>query len=261
MARSLDLVDALVASGREDFTFEEARFILGVPSPATAKVLRQLRHQGFVDRLSRSHYAVRPLGLLGTSATADDLPLAVAAAFDGHQHRIAYLSALGELGLLTHPARVVTVACTRQVRRDHLGGRPLRVVIERSTTIHLGAEAIGRSWRSGVERAVFECALRVDLVGGPEALASALERAASAIRPRRLAPLVKVFGPRGAAAERRLASLARALDLPLDLEPRVSPSRPIIRLDPQDDHIEWVDREMRVAWSTSVDEIRAVVEN
>ena len=50
----------------------------------------------------------------------------LAATFDGHQHRIAYLGALGELGLLTHPARIVTVACTRQVRRDHLGGRPLR---------------------------------------------------------------------------------------------------------------------------------------
>jgi predicted transcriptional regulator of viral defense system len=134
-------------------------------------------------------------------------------------------------------------------------------VIERSTTIHLGAEAIGRSWRSGVERAVFECALRVDLVGGPEALASALQRAASTMRARRLAPLVKAFGPRGAAAERRLALLARALDLPLDLGPRVSPTRPIIRLDPRDDHIEWIDRDMRVAWSTSVDELRAGVEN
>jgi hypothetical protein len=41
----------------------------------------------------------------------------------------------------------------------------------------------------------------------------------------------------------------------------VSPSRPIIRLDPQDEHVEWIDQEMRVAWSTSVDEIRAVVEN
>jgi hypothetical protein len=29
MARSLDLVDALVASGREDFTFEEARCLGG----------------------------------------------------------------------------------------------------------------------------------------------------------------------------------------------------------------------------------------
>jgi len=208
MVRSLDLVDTLVAAGREDFTFEAARTILGVPSPATAKVLRQLRDQGFVERLSRSHYAIRPLGLLGTSATADDLPLAVAAAFDGRQHRIAYLSALAELGLLTHPARTVVVACTQQVRRHHLGRRPLRVVIERSTTIHLGAETMGRSWHSGVERAVFECALRVDLVGGPEALASALQRAASTIRARRLAPLVKAFGPRGVAAERRLASLA-----------------------------------------------------
>ncbi|MGA2805704.1 MAG: hypothetical protein ABSF89_15175 [Acidimicrobiales bacterium] len=255
------MVDTLVAAGREDFTFEAARTILGVPSPATAKVLRQLRDQGFVERLSRSHYAIRPLGLLGTSATADDLPLAVAAAFDGRQHRIAYLSALAELGLLTHPARTVVVACTQQVRRHHLGRRPLRVVIERSTTIHLGAETMGRSWHSGVERAVFECALRVDLVGGPEALASALQRAASTIRARRLAPLVKAFGPRGVAAERRLASLARALDLTLDLGPKVSSARPIIRLDPQNDHIEWIDSAMRVAWSTSVDELRAVVEN
>ena len=46
MARSLDLIDTLVASGREDFTFEEARTILGASSPATAKVLRQLRNQG-----------------------------------------------------------------------------------------------------------------------------------------------------------------------------------------------------------------------
>ena len=50
-------------------------------------------------------------------------------------------------------------------------------------------------------------------------------------------------------------------DLTLDLGPKVSSARPIIRLDPQNDHIEWIDSAMRVAWSTSVDELRAVVEN
>lgn len=261
MARSLELVDALVAAGREDFSFEDARTALRVPAPATAKVLRRLREQGLIDRLGRGHYAIRPLGLLGTSATADDLPLAVAAAFEGREHRIAYLSALGELGLLAHPVRTITVACTGQVRRALLGRRPLQVVIERPSTIHLGAEPVGRSWRSSLERAVFECALRVDLAGGPENLASALARAAPAFQPRTLAPLVSAFGSRGAAAERRLASLAHALELPIELETEVSSSRPIIRLDPQDDRNEWVDRATRVAWSTSVEELRAVIEN
>jgi len=261
MDRSLHLVDALVAAGREDFTFEDARTALGVPAPATAKVLRRLREQGLIDRLGRGHYAIRPLGLLGTSATADDLPLAVAAAFDGREHRIAYLSALGELGLLVHPVRTVTVACTGQVRRAYLSTRPLRVVIERPSTIRLGAEPVGRSSRSSLERAVFECALRVDLAGGPETLASALARAAPMLRPRQLAPLVSAFGARGAAAKRRLASLAHALELPIELESEVSSARPVIRLDPKDDRVEWVDEAMRVAWSTSVEELRAVIEN
>ena len=260
MTRSLDLVDTLVATGREDFTFEDACSILAAPAPTTAKVLRQLRAQGLVDRLSRDHYVVRPLGLLGTSTTADDLPLAVAAAFGDRLHRIAYASALGELGMLTHPVRTITVACVRQVRRPSLGSRPLHVVIERETTIHLGAEAVGRSWRSGIERAIFDCALRVDLAGGPYFLAEGLVRAAPTVQARHLAPLVAAFGPRGRAAERRVASLARALDLPLALDPRVGADRPVIRLDPDDDHIEWVDARYRVAWSVTIDELRNVVE-
>jgi predicted transcriptional regulator of viral defense system len=261
MTRSLELVDTLVATGREDFTFEDARSILAAPAPATAKVLRLLRAQGLVDRLSRDHYVVRPLGLLGTSTTSDDLPLAVAAAFGERLHRIAYASALGELGLLTHPVRTVTVACVQQVRRPNLGSRPLQVVIERETTIHLGAEAVGRSWRSGTERAVFDCALRVDLAGGLYVLAEGLARAATTVRPRRLAPLVAALGPRGAAAERRIASLAHALDLPLALDPRVGADRPVIRLDPDDDHVEWVDARYRVAWNVTVKELRNVVES
>jgi hypothetical protein len=44
--------------------------------------------------------------------------------------------------------------------------RLLRVVIERPQTIHLWAEVVERSWRSTVDRALFECAVRVDLAGG-----------------------------------------------------------------------------------------------
>jgi predicted transcriptional regulator of viral defense system len=261
MSRQLELLDRLVAKGQEEFTFEAARAALGASPTATANSLRRLREQGFLDRVARGHYVIRPLGSLGTSAATGDLGLAVGAAFGGRQHRIAYLSALSDLGLLTHPVRTVFVACTHQARLSSVSRRPLHVVIEKSDTIHLEAERVGPSWRSSLERALFESALRVDLVRSVERLAEALARGAPEAEPRRIARLVKAFGARGRAAERRLASLARALGMPIDLHPTVDPRRPVISLDPRDDHVEWIDPAFRVAWNVAVDELRAVVGN
>lgn len=133
--------------------------------------------------------------------------------------------------------------------------------MERAETIHLEAEAAGRSWRSTLERALFECALRVDLTGGAQRLAEALAQAAPGADPARLARLAEAFGPRGLAASRRLASLARALEFPLGLTPQVAARQRVIFLDPRDDHVEWVDDTYRVAWNFTVDELRAVVGN
>ena len=94
MTRQLELIDTLLADGRDEFTFDEARAALGVSTPATANALRQLAAKGLVVRLTRGHYAIRPLGSLGTSAATESLSLAVGAAFEGKDHRIAYLSAL-----------------------------------------------------------------------------------------------------------------------------------------------------------------------
>jgi len=259
MIRQLELIDNLVAEGRHQFTFEEAVHALNVSPPAAANALRRLRDKGLVDRLTKGVYAIRPLGSLGTSAVTDDMPLAVGAGFQGLDHRIAYATALSEHGLLSHPVRTIYVACTRQVRIEKVSRRPLQVVIEREKTIHLGAEQVGLSWRSTVERALFESALRLDLVGGPEPLAEALANAAEDVNPTRIHKLVTAFGARGRAAERRLASLSHALDLPLDLEPKLEPRRPIIQLDPSDDRHKWVDDRFRVGWNLDLDELRSVV--
>ena len=261
MARPLELIDSLVAEGKEEFTFDEARVALDRSPTATANTLRRLQDNGLVDRLGRGHYAIRPLGSLHTSATTDDLDLAVGATFGDRQHRIAYLSALADLGLLSHPVRTITVACTTQVRVPAISGRPLRVVIERAETIHLEAEPIRRSWRSTLDRALFECALRIDLMGGVERLAEALATGATRADPHRLSLLAKAFGPRGLAAERRLASLAHVLDLPLQLAPTVGRRQSIVRLDPSDDKGAWVDDTFRVAWNISADELRASAGN
>ncbi len=261
MARTLELIDSLVAEGKEEFTFDEARAALDRSPTATANTLRRLQDNGLVDRLGRGRYAIRPLGSLHTSATTDDLALTVGATFGDREHRIAYLSALGDLGLLSHPVRTITVACTTQVRAPAISRRSLKVVIERVKTIHLEAEPIGRSWRSTLDRALFECALRVDLTGGIERLAEALANGASGADPDRISLLAKVFGPRGLGAERRLASLAQVLDLPLRLDPTIGRRQPIIRLDPRDEKVVWVDDTLRVAWNISADELRAVAGN
>lgn len=51
--------------------------------------------------------------------------------------------------------------------------------------------------------------------------------------------LAKIFGPRGLAAERRLASLARALDLPLRLGSAVGRRQSIVGLGPRDEKVAW----------------------
>jgi predicted transcriptional regulator of viral defense system len=261
MTRALDLVDTLVAEGKEQFSFEDARTALDSTPNATANVLRRLRTNGLIDRLSRGHYAVRHLGSLHTSATTDDLTAAIGSTFARRAHRIAYLSALSDLGLLSHPVRTITVACTVQVRVPAISRRPLHVVVERPETIHLEAEAVGRSWRSTLERALFECALRVDLTGGAERLAEALAAAAAHAQPGAFDDLARAFGTKGLAAQRRLASLAYALDLPLELAPAVSPRQSMVRLDPRDEEVAWVDEDFRVAWNRDVAELAAVVES
>lgn len=261
MTQPLKMIDTLVAAGNDDFTFEDAREALNRSPTSTANALRRLQDQGLVDRLGRGRYAVRPLGSLHTSATTDDLPLAVGAIFAKRQHRIAYSSALADLGLLSHPVRTITVACTEQVRVRSICHRSLRVVVERAETIHLEAEPLGASWRSSLDRALFECALRVDLAGGIERLAEALASGSSRADPARIALLAQAFGARGLAAQRRLASLAQALGLRHPLAPAVGRRQPIVRLDPRDEHVSWVDKNFRVAWHLRADELGAVIGN
>jgi len=261
MTRQLELIDTLLSEGRDEFTFEDARARLKVSTEATANFLARLSKKGLVDKLARGHYAIRPLGALGTSLATEDLGVAVGAAFEGREHRIAYLSALDELGVLNHPVRTIYVACTERVRFSTVSRRPLRLVVEKPETIHLEAEAVKNSWRSSLERALFECALRVDLIGGAERLADAIASGSLDADSVRISQLARNFGARGLAAERRLASIATALQLPLTLTPEVSKQHQVIRLDPRDDRVAWTDTRFRVAWNTTIDELQAVVGN
>ena len=169
MARktALDLLDRLTAAGKSTFSTAEAVEILGRSPQSTVNLLGRLIDDGLIGRVSRGHYAIRPLGRLGTSAAAEDTALAVAAVFSDRPHRIAYRSALAHHGLVVRPSRVIQVACADQVRITELADRPLDVVRERSATVGVGSVSAGYGANvSTLERALLDGARRSDLIGG-----------------------------------------------------------------------------------------------
>lgn len=263
MARkaALNLLDRLTASGQSTFSTADAVGILGRSSQSTVNLLGRLIDDGLIGRVSRGHYAIRPLGRLGTSAAAEDIALAVAAAFADRPHRIAYRSALAHHGLLVRPSRVIQVACPDQVRIAELADRPFHVVRERSATVSVGSVSAGHGANvSTPARALLDGARRSDLIGGLGVLGDALDAASPDIAIAEVRSLAEQFGV--TPALRRLASLARVLefdDLARDMLDGVRIPRSLIPADPRHpDRREWVDTAAGVLWtSPALDTVRS----
>lgn len=263
MARktALNLLDRLTAAGESTFSTAEAAEILGRSPQSTVNLLSRLIDDGLIGRVSRGHYAIRPLGRLGTSAAAEDTALAVAAVFSDRSHRIAYRSALAHHGLVVRPSRVIQVACPDQVRITELADRPLDVVRERPATVAVGSVSAGYgAIVSTLERALLDGARRSDLIGGLGILGDALDTASSNLDVQELCTLAKRLGV--LPALRRLASLARILELDDLAQQMVEdtriPKTPIPADPRQPGPCEWVDMAAGVVWSTpALDTVRS----
>ena len=258
--QGLSLANELVAQGHSTFTFEEVERRLGKSKTATANLLKRMEKAGLIDRVRRGHYAVRQLGVLGTPAVAEDVALAVAAAFKGLPHRIAWRSALCEHDLVVHPARRIQVATIRRVRTKTLSGRGLKVVIEPLEKLDVGRIPTRNSYISDLHRAVLDAADRPRLVGGAEVLAEAVATAAPNLKSDILIDYASRLGY--AAALRRLGSLADTLTL----HPLAGALEPIKRitadldLEPgSNESVALRDKRWRVRWPRTVDELQAVV--
>jgi predicted transcriptional regulator of viral defense system len=257
--RAAQLLDDLAADGKEAFTTADIEQ-LGELSPQSASnMLSRLVDLGIVDRVTRGHYVLRPFGALGTRAAAQDVALAVGAAFGGRSHRIAYRSALDWHGLLEHPSRSIVLAVTSRPSLRELSGRRLTVVVERPDRIEVGAESAGHRARvSSVERAILESAARPALAGGIQVVATTLARAP--IDAEKLESISKSLGAR--TALHRLGSIAETLELEslkAKLAPLSSVGR-VIQLDPEADKDHgWLDTRWGVQWPFSADELAQVV--
>ncbi|RLB53383.1 MAG: hypothetical protein DRI90_21240 [Deltaproteobacteria bacterium] len=256
---ALRIIDDLVADGRTCFTFAEAVCRSGRSRTATANLLRRMADRGLIDRVRRGHYAVRQFGVLGTDAAAEDVALAVGAAFAGRTHRIGYRSALDEHDLIAHPARTIQVAAVSRTRATSLSRRPLRVVIEPEKTIAIGARASGASRISDLERALLDAAARPALVGGAAVLAEAVAAAGSRADPARLMRYAQQLS--WTAALRRIGSLVDALEvsgLKSQLEP-ILPPQGDIELEPAvTEQTAWRDPLWRVRWAQTREELANV---
>jgi predicted transcriptional regulator of viral defense system len=256
---ALRLVDDLVADGKTYFTFAEVQQRFGQSSSATGNLLQRMLAKGLIDRVRRGHYVIRQLGVLGTPSVAEEISLAVGAAFVGIPHRMAYRTALDEHDLIVHPARSIYVATQRRVRTKTLSGRTLHIVREPESSINVGAIACGPSWVSSIERALLDAAMRPNLVGGAAVLAEAIVAASDNIDITALIHYAQELG--WSAALRRIGSIADALEVSglanqlqplkpltadLDLEPGVSMPR------------KWRDTRWHVRWPQSPEEIANV---
>jgi len=256
---ALRLVDDLIAAGKVYFTFDEAVRHLDRSPSATANLLRRMVSAGLIDRVRRGCYVVRNFGVLGTRAAAEHVGLAVAAAFQGHPHRIAYRTALDEHDLISHPVRTIQVAATRRMRVRELSGRPLRTIAEREAMISTGSIAHGPSWISNLERAILDAAARPELVGGAAALVEAISTAGRHADPARLWQYAEQLG--WAAALRRIGSVADALEiqgLAGKLDPLEKPQADLHLEPAQDVTSVWRDSRWRVRWGQSLDELANV---
>lgn len=255
---SLSFLNDLVADGRSTFTFAEAVSKLGRSRSATANFLGRMVRKGLLDCVRRGHYAIRPLGVLGTSAASEDIALAVGAAFSDRAHRIGYRSALDEHSLVTQPVRMIHVALTGRTRTKRISNRPLRVVIESPGAISVGVVSQGGAQRSDLERSLLDGGARPDLVS-PACLAEALVAAAGRVDVARLMEHARHLA--WATAVRRIGSLSDALEIS-GLAGRLEPLGPLtgdIALEPRSEApTEWRDERWRVRWSQTREELRSV---
>jgi predicted transcriptional regulator of viral defense system len=250
-SRTLQLLDEKLTAGQAGLTSREVRERLGLSPQAASNLLTRWRDAGLLDRVAPGHYAIRQIGLLGTSAASEDVALAVGAFFAGEPHRLAYRSALDYHGLLIHPARTIQVACPREVTVKQLSGRRLRTIIEPRETVLAGAEEAGHgALLSNVERSLLDGAARMDLIGGADVLAEAL--GAAQPDPAALQCLAHEIG--AATALRRIGSLADQLPIPAlanQLHPLASPKSDIA-LEPRTPAAgdrPFRDRKWRVVWA------------
>ena len=264
MKKGLKLLDDLVATGRNSVTPAWVMEHTGASRQASVNLLGRLVEAGLLERVSRGHYAVRQIGVLGTSAASEDLALAVGAVFEGRPHRIAFRAALQYWGLLTHPSLVVQVASSARVGHRSLSGRPLKSVYESPDTVAIDAVPLSNgAFISSRERALLECAERPDLAGGIETVVEALTSGESFDIDRLKALATELdAGP----AIRRIGSLAEALkleDLATGLEPMKPDTTTYVELEPARSRSSTADEEARdrewgVKWRTSPEELANV---
>lgn len=257
---TLEMLDRLVAAGRETFTSAEASEILDLSPQGASNLLTRLVNQGLVDRVARGHYVIRPIGRLGTSAASEETALAVAAVFSARPHRIGYRSALAHHGLIVHPTRTIQVACPDLVRLSELSGRPLQVVKETPDIVDIGAVDAGHGARvSSIERALLDGARRLELVGGLDVLSEALETAIPGLDVQLIVDYAERLDQ--SAALRRLSSVARVLALEELADGLLAGAHAGARQLPADpavkSPIDWIDPDAGVVWSsTDLDTVR-----
>lgn len=260
-ADALSTLNDLAASGSRQLSTRQVAEYTGQSPKAASALLSRLVDAGLLDRVARGHFVLRDIGLLGTKAASEDLSLAVQAALGGRPARIAYRSALSELGLLSHPSRGIHLASPERLRIRTISGRRLIFHKEPDGILRLGADHLREGvWRSTQARALLESAQQPSHAGGLPAVAEALMTAT--IDPRELRELDSRLHAH--AGLRRIGSLSDHLAGPLADQLTPPPRSRFIPLDPAqtrdgDSFGAWQDTRWGVSWPVPARELQNAI--
>jgi predicted transcriptional regulator of viral defense system len=251
------LREAILQSGKPFFTTLQARDALNASASSTTNLLTRLSREGVITKLSRGHYAYLDF----EDDEFSDLVTFVSGTFREHSHRISYLSALDHYGYVAHPVRAIYVSSVAPVRYQLVAAHPLRLIRERPETIQIGSLRIGGTFVSCPERAILECAIRLDLVGSVERVGHALLVGRRDMDAQTLFEIAELLGVRGVAALRRVLSIADALDVPFQGCGVPATSDRLLNLDPREREVIWTDLNFGIHWNLSREELLASVRN
>lgn len=175
-SRSVAAALATVAAGGL-FSLADAASALGSPRAETSRKLSALVRAGWITRVSRGVYAIRPLESLPGTPIATEDPWAVAMRVFAPCY-IGGWTAAGHWGLTEQLFRSSLIVTRRHMRRSEttLGGNAYRVVRDRRATV----VGLVPAWRanarvavSDVERTLVDGCAHPDWMAGGGTLASA----------------------------------------------------------------------------------------
>jgi len=172
--RSAHLLTILAMKGKNIFTIQEADHLLSGNKNNIRNMLHNLVNKGWLQRLERGRYLILPL----ESERESEYPQSIIASRLVNPYYISYHSALAYYGYLKKRPRTLFIATTKRKKDLSINGCEYRFVTLPQNKffgfkkVQLDGQSINMARK---EKTILDCLDHLDLCGGIEEVARALQ--------------------------------------------------------------------------------------